>query len=190
MHDGQPTRTLELLAPAGSPDALRAAVRNGADAVYLGTTELNARRGAENFRLDMLAEACRYAHLRGSRVYLTANVVVLQDEMRSALRMVAAAWEAGVDAVIVQDLGLMYCIRAALPEVRIHASTQIDAHNSATIDVLGRLGVSRVTLAREVSVPEMSVLSASSSVELESFVHGSLCFCHSGQCLMSSLIGG
>jgi len=190
MQSREPVRTLELLAPAGSPEALRAAVRNGADAVYLGTTELNARRGAENFRLDTLAEACRYAHLRGAKVYLTANVVVLQDEMRSALSMIAAAWEAGVDAVIVQDLGLMYCIRTLLPEVRIHASTQIDAHNSATIDVLERLGVSRVTLAREVSIPEMTALSASAGVELESFVHGSLCFCHSGQCLMSSLIGG
>ena len=134
MHSQKPARTLELLAPAGSPDALRAAVRNGADAVYLGTTELNARRGAENFRIDTLAEACRYAHLRGAKVYLTANVVVLQDEMRSALAMIAAAWEAGVDAVIVQDLGLMYCIRTMLPEVRILASTQIDAHNSATIE--------------------------------------------------------
>lgn len=184
------TPALELLAPAGSPDALRAAVRNGADAVYLGTTELNARRSAENFRLDTLADACTYAHLRGAKVYLTANVLVLQDEMRQALSMVAAAWEAGVDAVIVQDLGLMRCIRHALPEVRIHASTQIDAHNSATIEVLEQLGVSRVTLAREVSVPEIATLAHTARVELESFVHGSLCFCHSGQCLMSSLIGG
>lgn len=187
----EPTsRPLELLAPAGGPDALRAAVRNGADAVYLGTTELNARRGAENFRLDDLPEVCRYAHLRGTKVYLTANVVVLEDEMRAALGMIAAAWTAGVDAVIVQDLGLMACIRHALPEVRIHASTQIDAHNVATIRVLERLGVSRVTLARELSVPEIATLAASSSVQLESFVHGSLCFSHSGQCLMSSLIGG
>jgi putative protease len=190
MRDLPPARTLELLAPAGSPDALRAAVRNGADAVYLGTTEFNARRGAENFRLDTLAEACRFAHLRAAKVYLTANVVVLQDEMRSALDMVASAWEAGVDAVIVQDLGMMQCIHRSMPEVRVHASTQIDAHNAATIDVLEQLGVSRVTLAREVSVEEIARLVASAGVELESFVHGSLCFCHSGQCLMSSLIGG
>ena len=184
------TRGLELLAPAGGPDALRAAVRNGADAVYLGTTELNARRSAENFRLDTLREACDYAHLRGAKVYLTANVVVLQDEMKPALEMVARAWEAGVDAVIVQDLGLMACIQRSLPEVRIHASTQIDAHNSATVAVLQGLGVSRITLARELSVPEIQDLASSSGVELESFVHGSLCFSHSGQCLMSSLIGG
>jgi putative protease len=183
-------RSVELLAPAGGFDSLRAAVRNGADAVYLGTTELNARRGAENFTLETLAEACRFAHLRGARVYLTANVVVLEHEMRPALAMVARAWEAGVDAVIVQDLGLMSAIHQALPAVRIHASTQIDVHNSDAVAALARLGVARVTLARELSVPEIAVLTASSSVELESFVHGSLCFCHSGQCFMSSLVGG
>ncbi|HEY5275700.1 MAG TPA: DUF3656 domain-containing protein [Coriobacteriia bacterium] len=184
------TTSLELLAPAGGPDSLRAAVRNGADAVYLGTRDLNARRGAENFGGDELRDACRYAHLRGAKVYLTANVLILEDEMSSALEMVARAWEAGVDAVIVQDLGLMACIRATLPEVRIHASTQVDVHNAASIRALERLGVSRITLARELSVPEITALTASAGVELESFVHGSLCFCHSGQCLMSSLAGG
>lgn len=184
------TTSLELLAPAGGPDSLRAAVRNGADAVYLGTRDLNARRGAENFGGDELRDACRYAHLRAAKVYLTANVLILEDEMSSALEMVARAWEAGVDAVIVQDLGLMACIRATLPEVRIHASTQVDVHNAASIRALERLGVSRITLARELSVPEITALTASAGVELESFVHGSLCFCHSGQCLMSSLAGG
>jgi putative protease len=179
-----------LLAPAGGPEALRAAVRNGADAVYLGTQDLNARRGAENFASDALADACRYAHLRGSKVYLTANVLILQEEMRDALVMIARAWEAGVDAVIVQDLGLMHCIRSSLPEVRIHASTQVDVHNAASIRLLERLDVSRVTLARELSVPEITTLAASTAVELESFVHGSLCFSHSGQCFMSSLVGG
>jgi putative protease len=190
VSTGVRSRSLELLAPAGGPDALKAAVRNGADAVYLGTHELNARRGAENFTLAGLAEACRYAHLRGSKVYLAANVLVLEDEMRDALDMIARAWEAGVDAVIVQDLGLIRCVRAALPEVRLHGSTQIDAHNSASIRVLEHLGVSRVTLARELSVAEISGLVAASGVELECFVHGSLCFCHSGQCLFSSLAGG
>ena len=180
----------ELLAPAGGFDALRAAVRNGADAVYLGTTELNARRGAENFTLEALSEACDYAHLRGARVYLTANVVILEHEMRDALAMVARAWETGIDAVIVQDLGLLCAIAASLPEVRIHASTQIDAHNVDSVLALAELGVSRVTLARELSIPEISGLVSASPVQLESFVHGSLCFCHSGQCFMSSLVGG
>jgi putative protease len=186
----EPQATTELLAPAGGFDALRAAVRNGADAVYLGTTELNARRGAQNFTLETLPDACDYAHLRGARIYLTANVVVLESEMRSALAMIARAWEAGVDAVIVQDLGLLRAIAASLPEVRIHSSTQIDAHNVESILALAEMGVSRITLARELSVSELGQLVAASPVELESFAHGSLCFCHSGQCFMSSLVGG
>ena len=183
----------ELLAPAGGPDALRAAVANGADAVYLGVENLNARRGAENFSLDGLAEACRFAHLRGVGVYLTANVVVLPAEMDEALEMVDSAWAVGVDAVIVQDLGLLRAVREGLPHVRIHASTQINAHNTDTLRALGSLGVSRVTLARETSIGEIEALvtvGRSAGVEVESFVHGALCVCYSGQCLLSSLIGG
>jgi putative protease len=190
VPDKVKTTRLELLAPAGGFEALRAAVRNGADAVYLGLDDFNARRSAENFTLETLPDACAYAHLRDSRVYLTANVVVLEHEMTDALAMVARAWESGVDAVIVQDLGLMTAIADAMPEVRLHGSTQIDVHNSASVEALCALGVSRVTLARELSVPEVAGLVATSGVELESFVHGSLCFCHSGQCFMSSLIGG
>ncbi|MCE5192057.1 MAG: U32 family peptidase, partial [Actinomycetia bacterium] len=180
----------ELLAPAGSPDALVAAVNNGADAVYLGLGTLNARRGAENFDLESLAEGCRFAHLRGARVYLTANVVILPDEMAEALRLIDMAWGAGVDAVIVQDVGLVRAIRETMPHVRIHASTQIDAHDPATVRVLAALGVSRVTLAREVSLDEIARIVADSPVEIESFVHGALCFSYSGQCLMSSATGG
>lgn len=190
MTPPHPPRRVELLAPAGGPDALRAAVRNGADAVYLGTTELNARRGADNFTLETLPEACRFAHLRGARIYLTANVVILEHEMTSALSMVARAWEAGIDAVIVQDLGLLSALHSVLPDVRVHASTQIDTHNIDTVAVLAELGVSRVTLARELSIPEIGQLAASAPLELESFVHGSLCFSHSGQCFMSSMVGG
>jgi putative protease len=180
----------ELLAPAGGPDALRAAVRNGADAVYLGTAELNARRGAENFTLETLDEACRFAHLRGARVYLTANVLITQQEMGQALEMIAAAWGSGVDAVIVQDLGLMSALHSALPQVRVHASTQVDAHNGESIAAVARLGASRVTLSRELEASEIADLVSTSDIEVECFVHGSLCFCHSGQCLMSSMIGG
>jgi putative protease len=132
----QQDRVPELLAPAGGPASLNAAVANGADAVYAGLADLNARRGAENFTLDSLAEATRHAHLSGARVYLTANVVVLPEEMGAALDLVASAWEAGVDAVIVQDLGLLTLLRRHFPEVRIHASTQIDAHNSASVVAL------------------------------------------------------
>ncbi|MRS12970.1 MAG: U32 family peptidase [Actinobacteria bacterium] len=179
---------VELLAPAGSPDALVAAVNNGADAVYLGLGELNARRGAANFDLESLAQATRFAHLRDARVYLTANVVVLPQEFEPALVLVDGAWAAGVDAVIVQDLGLLRAVRLALPDVRIHASTQIDAMNPDTVQALARAGASRVTLARELSLEAIAAC-ATAGVEVETFVHGALCYCYSGQCLLSSMIG-
>ena len=163
---------------------------NGADAVYLGLGALNARRGAENFTPRTLEEACRHAHLADARVYLTANTIVLADEMDGALDLVAGAWEAGIDAVIVQDLGLMALLRDCMPEVRVHASTQVNAHDSAMLEVLAQLGCARVTLAREVSLPDIERFCARpSGPEVEVFVHGSLCYCYSGQCLMSSMIG-
>jgi len=179
---------VELLAPAGGPDALVAAVENGADAVYLGLADLNARRGAANFDLESLASATRFAHLRGVSVYLTANVVILSHEMDAAIEMIDAAWSAGVDAVIVQDLGLLRLVRALLPEVRIHASTQINAMNGASVRALASVGASRVTLARELPLEAIRACAAT-GVEVETFVHGALCYCYSGQCLMSSLIG-
>lgn len=180
----------ELLAPAGGPESLRAAVNNGADAVYLGVDRLNARRGAENFELDTLRDATRFAHLRGVKVYLTANVVIRPSEMAEALALVDEAWASGVDAVIVQDLGLARAVSRELPQVRLHASTQINAHNTLTVSELGRLGFSRVTLARELSLSEIEIIAREASVEVEAFVHGALCFCYSGQCLLSSAVGG
>lgn len=180
----------ELLAPAGGPEAFRAALANGADAIYLGVEILNARRGAENFTLDTLGHACRVAHLSGAKVYLTANVVVLPSELSQALALIDDAWALGVDAVIVQDLGLLRAVRMTLPHVRVHTSTQVNSHNTATIAVLEEKGVSRVTLAREVSLEEIAAFTDSQRVEIEAFVHGALCICYSGQCLMSSLIGG
>lgn len=183
----------ELLAPAGGPDALRAAVANGADAVYLGMDTLNARRGAENFTSETLQDACRFAHLRGVRVYLTANIALLPDELHDAVSLIAGAWAAGVDAVIVQDLGLLRVLRDAMPQVRVHASTQMNTHSASTIETLADRGVRRVTLARETSLDEIGALCAAArpyGVEVESFVHGALCMCYSGQCLLSSLIGG
>ena len=183
-------RDAELLAPAGNEAALIAAVNNGADAVYVGLRELNARRGADNLDLEGLERACRFAHLRGVRVYLTANILIMPEELPSALTMVDAAWAAGIDAVIVQDLGLMRALRQVLPEVRLHASTQINAHAPDTVEALAALGVSRVTLSREVSLAGLAAIVEASPVEVESFVHGALCYCYSGQCLMSSAIGG
>jgi putative protease len=179
---------VELLAPAGGPDALVAAVNNGANAVYLGLGELNARRGADNFDLASLAAAARFAHLRGVAVYLTANVVVLPREIQAALAMIDEAWAAGIDAVIVQDLGLLRLVRSELPDVRVHASTQIDAMNAESVRALAALGVSRVTLARELSVDAIAACAAT-GIEVETFVHGAICYSYSGQCLMSSMIG-
>jgi len=184
-----PIRTVELLAPAGGPDALDAAVANGADAVYLGVERLNARSSAQNFTLDGLGEVCRRIHLRDVRVYLTLNVVILPSELAEAVELVDAAWAAGIDAVIVQDLGLLATIRRLLPHVRVHSSTQVNAHNTPTVRALADLGASRVTLAREVSTEEIAGFVRDGGIEIESFVHGALCVCYSGQCLMSSLIG-
>ncbi len=184
---------MELLAPAGNMACLHAAVRAGADAVYLGTQEFNARRGAGNFTLDELQEACHYAHLRGVRIYLTVNTLVLESEMRSALELVRQAYRRGVDAFIVQDLGLASHMRALLPEADLHISTQMDIHNMGGLAAARRLGASRITLARELSLPEVAALSAEAAqagMDIEVFAHGALCICYSGQCLMSSLVGG
>lgn len=184
----QKPHRVELLAPAGGPDALVAAVNSGADAVYLGLQDMNARRGADNFDAGSLAAGVRFAHLRGVRVYLTANVVVLDAELASALKLVDHAWASGIDAVIVQDLGLLREIKRELPHVRIHASTQIDAMNPESVLLLAEAGAARVTLARELPIDAIAACAAT-GVEVETFVHGAICYCYSGQCLMSSLIG-
>ncbi|MHB1136669.1 MAG: DUF3656 domain-containing U32 family peptidase [Coriobacteriia bacterium] len=182
------TPSVELLAPAGGPEALVAAVANGADAVYLGLGAFNARRGAANFEADSFAEWVRFAHLRNVKVYLTANIVVLSSEREAALDLIDMAWAAGVDAVIVQDLGMLRLIRQLLPDVRVHGSTQIGTMNPEAVRALAGLGVKRVTLARELSLEAIAAC-ADAGIEVESFVHGALCYSYSGQCLMSSLIG-
>lgn len=182
------SKSIELLAPAGSPEALVAAVANGADAVYLGMGSFNARRGAANFDADSLPGWVRFAHLRGVRVYLTANIVVLPSELQAAIDLIDTAWSAGVDAVIVQDLGMLRLIRELLPDVRVHGSTQIGTMNPDAVRALADMGVKRVTLARELSLQAIEAC-AGAGIEVESFVHGALCYSYSGQCLMSSLIG-
>lgn len=182
-------RKPELLAPAGNREAFEAALAAGADAIYLGAGSFNARRNADNFGMDDLRVACRDAHLRGARVYLTANTLVFPGEMDDALAMVADAAEAGIDAAIVQDVGLMSVLRHELPELELHASTQLNVRGERGIELATRLGCSRVTLARELSVEQIAEL-AKLGVDLEVFVHGALCICQSGQCLLSSLIGG
>lgn len=187
------TKNIELLAPAGNAAALRAAVSAGADAVYLGLESFNARRGADNFTVRTFEEACAYAHLRGVRVYVTMNTAVLPAEVDEALECARQAYRAGADAFIVQDIGLASEISRTLPEARLHISTQMNTHNEAGLRAAARLGASRVTLARELSLEEIAHLSevaASLGMEVEAFAHGALCVCYSGQCFMSSLIGG
>ena len=184
---------LELLAPAGGAEALRAAVRGGADAVYVGLEAFNARRGAENFTLEALREAAAYAHLRGVRVYVALNTAVLPHEAEDALECARQAYRAGADAFIVQDIGIAAELSRTLPDVRLHASTQMNVHNAAGVRAAARLGARRVTLARELALPEIAALAdeaAAWDMEVEAFAHGALCVCYSGQCLMSSLIGG
>ncbi len=183
----------ELLAPAGSRPALNAAVRAGADAVYLGLDRFNARRNADNFTLDALEEACDYAHLRGVRVYVTMNTLILADELQDASDLSRQAYRAGADAFIVQDLGLAAGIARTLPEGALHISTQMNIHSADGLRAAAQLGASRVTLARELSLDEIAHLVALGEelgVECEVFGHGALCVCYSGQCLMSSMIGG
>ena len=181
-------RTIELLAPAGSVEAAHAALANGADAVYLGLSEFNARRNAKNLSLDDLEDVCRLAHIGGQRIYLTLNTVLLDREPAQAANLAQQAWERGADAVIVQDLGLLRVLREHLPHIEVHASTQMNIHDARGVELLARLGAKRVTLARELSLDELADLSKL-GVELEVFGHGALCVCYSGQCLMSSLIG-
>lgn len=188
-----PYRSLELLAPAGNMACLHAAVRAGADAVYLGCEDFNARRGADNFTLDNLAEACDYAHLRGVNIYMTVNVAVLPDEANRALELVRQAWRRGVDAFIVQDIGLARELRRVLPQAKLHISTQMNTHGVDGVRAVAALGASRVTLARELSLLEIAEASAAAhecGMTAECFGHGALCVCYSGQCFMSSLIGG
>lgn len=183
----------ELLAPAGNEESLHAAVCAGADAVYLGLESFNARRNAGNFTLESFAEAADYAHLRGVNVYVALNTIVLPGEEKAAVECARQAWRAGADAFIVQDLGLASEVSRVLPDARLHASTQMNIHNAAGIRAAARLGARRVTLARELSLPEIARLAdeaAQWGMEIETFVHGALCICYSGQCLMSSLIGG
>lgn len=186
-------KNVELLAPAGNMECLHAAVKAGADAVYLGAGHFNARRCADNFSLENLAEACDYAHLRGVKIYLTLNTVVLPSELPDALELARQAYRCGVDAFIVQDIGISIELSRIMPDVEVHVSTQMNIHDEDGLRAAAALGATRVTLARELSLAEIArlhELAEELGVELESFAHGALCICYSGQCFMSSLVGG
>lgn len=176
----------ELLAPAGSMECLKAAINNGADAVYLAGKSYGARKFAQNFDNEELIQAVEYAHIYGVKVYVTVNTIVYEEEMNDCLKYVEFLYNIGVDAIIVQDIGLIVRLREILPDMEIHASTQAHTHNLEQIKLLESLGVKRVVLAREMSLEEINNLDT--NMELEIFIHGALCISYSGQCLFSSCV--
>jgi putative protease len=181
----------ELLAPAGNLDCVRAAVENGADAVYFGLQNgFNARARADNHALGELGETMAFLRRRGVKGYVTLNTLIFSDELPAIEEAVVALSEAGVDAVLVQDLGLVRLIRSLCPDLPVHASTQMTLTSAETVRAAERLGVERVVLARELSVAEIRKIRQHTSVELETFVHGALCVAYSGQCLTSESLGG
>ncbi len=181
---------MELLAPAGSIEALHAAVKGGADAVYLGGTRFSSRQYAKNFDNRQLEESTDYCHRFGIKIYVTVNTLLANDELEEAADFIGQIHRMGVDGVIIQDLGLLHIIRQAFPGMAVHASTQMTIHNTQGVKALEEMGFKRVVLARELSIEEITRIAADTDIELEVFVHGALCLCYSGQCLMSSLIGG
>lgn len=185
-----PSRPIpELLSPAGSLDAARAAIANGADAIYLGAERFNARDDGAQLTLEELDQACRLAHSRGARVYLTLNTLIKPAELADALGLLGECIDRGIDAVIVQDLGLVRLIRRVYPALEIHGSTQMTVHDGAGAAVLEKLGVQRVVLARENTLDDIRAIRAVvPGLALESFVHGALCISYSGQCYMSGMI--
>ena len=180
----------ELLAPAGDWEAMRAAVSNGADAVYFGLTAFNARARAANFSLKELPEVMRYLHDHNVRGFVALNVLIFSDELPRAADVVRACAEAGVDAVIVQDLGLVKLIREMAPELPIHGSTQMTLTEPRGVEFIRSMGVERVVLARELSLPDIQKITANTTMPVEVFVHGALCVAYSGQCLTSEALGG
>lgn len=182
-------RVPELLAPAGTLDAVRAAVANGANAVYLGASMYNARDEGAQLSLDELAQACAVAHARGVRVYLTFNVLIKPHELPEALAYLGECVDRGIDAAIVQDLGVVRLIQQVYPQLEVHGSTQMTVHDAAGAKVMQRLGVERVVLARENSLEDIrAIREAVPDLGLETFVHGALCISYSGQCFMSGMI--
>lgn len=181
---------IELLAPVGSMESLHAAIQNGANAVYLGGKLFNARHYASNFDFDELKEAVKYAHLRNVKVYVTANILVDNSEMEEVLDYIKFLYEIDVDGIIVQDLGLAHLVREIFPPLDVHGSTQMTINNLPGAKFVHDMGFTRVVLSREVPINEIKYIHKNTPIELEAFIHGALCVSYSGQCLMSSMIGG
>lgn len=180
----------EILAPAGNFECLKAAVFNGADAVYIGGSEFSARKYASNFTREEVIEAVRFCHSYAVKLYVTMNTLLHNKELREALSYAAFLYEVGVDALIVQDIGFIKLLRDKLPNLEVHGSTQMTVHNLEGVNLLYNMGVKRVVLSRELSLKEIKYIKENTKAEIEVFVHGALCICFSGQCLFSSMIGG
>ena len=180
----------ELLAPAGSFESLKAAVLSGADAVYLGGSLFNARASATNFNDQELEEAVGFCHLHKVKVYVTVNILISDKEFYDLDKFIRTINRIGVDAVIVQDIGVAMYIKSIAPDLHLHASTQMTVYDLEGAKFLKSIGFTRVVLARELSSDKIKLISEKSGVETEIFVHGAMCFCYSGQCLMSGIIGG
>lgn len=181
---------IEILSPAGSFESVVAAVRSGADAIYVGLKEFSARASATNFDIDELREVVKYSHERNTKVYLALNTLLFDDEIDRALYLVKKAAQCDIDALIVQDIGLAQAVREVVPTLRLHASTQMSVHTLSGAKALYEMGFSRVVLAREMTKAEIKHIADNCPIELEVFVHGALCMCVSGQCYMSAFFGG
>ena len=189
IYRGEQNKT-ELLSPAGGMEELYAAVQNGADAVYLGSDRFSARASAKNFNDEELKSAISYCKVRGVKTYLAINTLIGEDEMESALSLAAYAAGIGIDALIVQDIGFARAVSECIPTLPLHASTQMTVHSLSGVRFLEERGFSRVVLSRELTREEIEYIVKNCKAEIEVFVHGALCVCYSGKCLLSSVIGG
>ena len=180
----------ELLSPVGDFECLKAAVQNGADAIYLGCEDFNARYSAKNFTLEELESAIDYAHLRNVKVFLTLNTLIKNDELDAAIELARKAYNYGIDGLIIQDLGLSSVLKKEIPDLPLHASTQMTCHSLSGVQFLQEKGFKRIVLSRELSLNEIKYIKSNTSAQIEIFIHGALCICYSGQCLYSSIIGG
>lgn len=179
---------MELLSPVGNFECLKATVQNGADSVYFGTNLFNARAFAENFNLNDLKKCINYAKIRGVKTHLTLNTLIKDEEFENAIDLAKKAYEYGIDAIIVQDLGLANTLIKLFPDLPIHASTQMTVHNLNGALELEKLGFKRIVLARELSIDEIAYICKNTNIEIECFAHGALCISYSGQCLFSSML--
>ena len=183
-------KDIELLAPVGDFDCLKAAVQNGANSVYFGGSLFNARASATNFNDEELEKAINYCALRNVRTHLTLNTLIKDSEFNDAVLLAKKAYEYGIDALIVQDIGLAMFLKKLFPDLPLHASTQMTIHNLEGVQELEKLGYSRAVLSRELSIQEIEYICNNSNIEIETFIHGALCISYSGQCFFSSMIGG